>query len=47
MFVPKRPTDMKSSFVSGKGSAPNRHQAITWANDDTVHRGICAIVPQK
>ena len=33
-FAPEDPTDNWSSFYSGNGLVPNRHQAITWTNDD-------------
>ena len=36
-YVPKGQIDNKSS---GNGLVPNWHQAITWTNDNPVHRHI-------
>ena len=36
-FVPRSPIDKKGSIGSGNGLVPNRQQAITRTNDDTVH----------
>ena len=35
-FVSVCPIDNKCALAQGNGLAPNRHQAITWTNDDQI-----------
>ena len=41
-FVLKSPINNKPALVLGNGLAPNRRQAITWTNADSVHWCIYA-----